>query len=82
MIDFLRSNPWCSKEEYMWGMSVAQVKLASYDFSHVEYLNDKASKAAEEDKNFKTIVLNDDNSAAMLNDLGKPIINNNKIRRK
>ncbi len=82
MIDFLRSNPWCSKEEYMWGMSVAQVKLASYDFSHVEYLNDKAAKAAEEDKNFKTVVLSDDNSAALLNDLGKPIINNTKIKRK
>lgn len=66
----------------MWEMSIAQVKLASYDFSHVEYLNDKAAKAAEEDKNFKTIVLSDDNSAAMLNDLGRPIINSNKIRRK
>ena len=82
MIDFLRSNPWCSKEEYMWDMSVAQIKLASYDFSHVEYLNDNAVKEAEDDKNFKTIVLSDDDSASLLNDLGKPIINSKKIKRK
>ena len=82
MIDFLRLNPWCSKEEYMWDMSIAQVKLASYDFSHVEYLNDKAAKEAEENKKYKTVVLSDDDSAALLNDLGKPIINNTKIKRK
>ena len=82
MIDFLRSNPWCSKEEYMWDMSVAQIKLASYDFSHVEYLNDKAAKEAEDNKNFKTIVLSDDDSASLLNDLGKPIVNSKKIKRK
>jgi len=44
MIDFLRSNTWCSREEYMWQMSIGQVKLASMDFSHVEYKKDKKNK--------------------------------------
>lgn len=45
MVDFLRSNPWCSREEYMWGMTVGQVRLAAMDFSHIEYENkDKKKK--------------------------------------
>lgn len=41
MVDFLRSNPWCSREEYLWEMTVGQVRLASLDFSHVEYKKEK-----------------------------------------
>lgn len=44
MVDFLRSNTWCSREEYLWGMTVGQVKLSSFDFSHVEYGKDKKKK--------------------------------------
>lgn len=39
MIDFLRSNPWCSQEEYKWQMTIPQIKLSSFDFSHVETLD-------------------------------------------
>lgn len=45
MCDFLKANPWCSREEYLWGMTVPQVKLASIDFSHTEYLASKEEKA-------------------------------------
>lgn len=67
MVDFLRSNTWCSREEYLWGMTVGQIRLSSFDFSHVEYLNKNKKKnvskigSADELKN--------------LNDLGLPIIN-------
>ena len=41
MIDFLRQNPYVTKEEYMWKWTVPQIKLASHDFTHVVYLTDK-----------------------------------------
>ena len=37
MVDFLRLNPYVTREEYMWKWTVPQIKLASYDFSHIEY---------------------------------------------
>lgn len=51
MVDFLRANAWCSLDQYMWGMSMAQIQLASMDFTRTEYLN-------KEDKN--TIVIGED----------------------
>lgn len=45
MCDFLRANPWCSRHEYLWDMTIAQVKLASIDFSHNEYLASPEEKA-------------------------------------
>ncbi len=50
MIDFLRANTWCSQEEYKWRMTVPQVRLASMDFTHIEYLSD------EEKNVFKKLV--------------------------
>lgn len=67
MIDFLRANPWCSREEYLWGMTVAQVRLASLDFSHVEY-TDKG------DSNQRTINIETADDMKNLTDLGIPII--------
>ena len=43
---------------------------------------DKAAKEAEENKRYKTVVLSDDDSASLLNDLGKTIVNNKKIKKK
>lgn len=68
MIDFLRANPWCSREEYMWEMTIPQIKLASIDFSHVEYLSDK------KDKNNMGKVINSGDDLKNMNDLGIPII--------
>lgn len=70
MIDFLRSNPWCSREEYTWGLSVAQIKLASYDFTHIEYL------MSEEDrkKRRKNTTIVSGGDARQFSDLGVPII--------
>ncbi len=67
MIDFLRANPWCSREEYLWGMTVAQVRLASLDFSHVEYTD-------KDNSNQHTINIESADDLKNLSDLGFPII--------
>ncbi|MCF0203042.1 MAG: hypothetical protein HUK08_06740 [Bacteroidaceae bacterium] len=64
MIDFLRANSWCSKEEYMWRMTVGQVRLSSIDFSHVEYLDDKGKNVTE---------INSAEDLLMMTDLGTQI---------
>lgn len=71
MIDFLRANTWCSREEYLWGMTVAQVSLASSDFSHIDY-SERRSKRKKRGGGAKTI-----NSARQLKnmtDFGAPIV--------
>lgn len=76
MVDFLRSNPWCSRDEYLWQMTVGQVRLASFDFSHVEYLPDKKRKGKGKKMSAGQWLaaqgVGDD--AKNTNDLGKKII--------
>ncbi len=67
MIDFLRANTWCSQEEYKWRMTVPQIRLASVDFTRVEYLSDSEKK----NNKLKDATVLDD---ANLNDLGIPIL--------
>lgn len=72
MVDFLRANPWCTREEYMWKMSVGQVKLASIDFSHVVYKNrDKKEKPMTAGDWLMKTMSFDEGKAE--NDLGKQI---------
>ncbi len=71
MIDFLRANTWCSQEEYKWGMSVPQVRLAGMDFTRIEYLTEKERQDIG-DNNAETV--NDGDDLKNLNDLGIPII--------
>lgn len=66
MIDFLRSNTWCSRDEYLWEMTVGQVRLSSFDFSHVQYLNKNKKKVSK---------IGSADDLKNLNDLGLPIIN-------
>lgn len=44
MVDFLKANPYVTREEYMWEWSVPQIKLASFDFTHVKYLSDEEAE--------------------------------------
>ena len=67
MIDFLRANTWCSQEAYKWRMTVPQIRLASVDFTRIEYLSDSEKK---NNKLKNAMVLDDAN----LNDLGIPIL--------
>ena len=71
MIDFLRANTWCSQDEYKWGMTVPQVRLAGMDFKRVEYLPDKPQKPNH--GNDATVIDSEEN-LKNLNDLGIPII--------
>lgn len=75
MIDFLRANPWCSREEYTWGMTVAQIRLSSFDFTRVEYRKDKdkTKKSKKQLKNAKVISGGSDLLKGV-NDLGLPIL--------
>lgn len=41
MTDFLKANPYYTKEQYMWELTIPQIRLASYDFTHVRYLSEK-----------------------------------------
>lgn len=68
MVDFLRANPWCSREEYMWGMTVAQVRLASLDFSHM------ANGSAPGKDDGHTIRIETADDLKRLNEFGIPMI--------
>lgn len=56
-------------EELKWEMTVGQLRLASLDFSHVEYLDKDNNK-----KKKKSVKINPKN----FTDLGAPIINKQK----
>lgn len=71
MIDFLRVNTWCSQEEYKWQMTVPQVRLASMDFTHIEYLSDNEKQNGNL-QNAK--VINGVEDLKNLNDIGIPIL--------
>ena len=71
MIDFLRANTWCSQEEYKWQMTVPQVRLASMDFTHIEYISDNEKQNGSL-QNAK--VINGEEDLKNLNDLGIPIL--------
>jgi len=69
MIDFLRANPWCSQEEYKWRMTVPQIRLASFDFSHVEYRGKDNGITVED-----TISIDSGEELDNLTDLGIPVL--------
>lgn len=41
MVDFLRSNPYITREEYLYKLPIAQIELMSRDFTHTKYLSEK-----------------------------------------
>jgi len=38
MFDFLKVHTWCSRKEYLWEMTIPQIKIANADFCHNESL--------------------------------------------
>lgn len=67
MIDFLKNNPWCSQEQYKWSLTIPQIKLSSFDFSHVETLPERNSGG-------HTINIESGDDVRNLSDLGIPIL--------
>lgn len=51
MIDFLQKNPSVTREQYLWEWSVPQIKLASYDYTHIVSINKKAKGQTFENMN-------------------------------
>jgi hypothetical protein len=51
MIDFLRANPFVSRDEYMWSWSLPQIHLAGSDFTHVKHLSEKEAEAKKNKAN-------------------------------
>lgn len=41
MVDFLRANPYITREEYLYKLPIAQIELMSRDFTHTKYLSEK-----------------------------------------
>lgn len=74
MMDFLKSFPFITREQYMWEWTVPQIKLASVDSTRVLYLSE------EQSRELKAKVF-DGGNLGELNDLGVPIFGklNNKI---
>lgn len=65
MTDFLKAMPSVTREEYMWEWTIPQIKLAMYDYTHVEYHTDEETKKEEVQQSVTDFV----------NDLGIPIMN-------
>lgn len=62
MIDFLKANPYVTREEYMWKWTIPQISIASIDFTHVKYTDTDKGKAKVFD------------GSQPINDLGIPIL--------
>lgn len=71
MMDFLRSNPFITMEDYKWKLSVPMIRLMSADFTHIEYLSEKEQKMKG------AVVVN--SAEDLLNDLGAPIFDKSKV---
>lgn len=71
MVDFLKANPYVTREQYMWEWTVPQIYLATYDYTHVNYLSEEEAKAAKKAAKVKVV----NNPMDLVNDLGIPIIN-------
>lgn len=75
MIDFLRANPYITKEEYLWEWTIPQIRLATFDFTHIKYhhrteeLKKKPGKINE--KKY-------DNPQDLIRDLNIPVLKKNK----
>ena len=70
MMDFLKSFPSVTREQYMWEWTVPQIRLGALDCSHVEYLSEAQAK---EERKRRRIALKYDDAMTLANDLGIPI---------
>ena len=69
MVDFLKANPYVTREQYMWEWTIPQIRLATYDYTHVNYLSEEEAKAVKRASKVKSY----DNPQDLVNDLGIPI---------
>ena len=70
MIDFLKSVPGVTKDEYLWSYSVPQIELSLYDQTRVEYLTEEQAKIEKARRNARYV----DSESLLSSDLGIPIL--------
>ena len=64
MVDFLKSHPFVTMEEYKWHINPAMAKIMILDNTHVHYMSEAEANYKKNNRN---------NSGDALNDLGIPI---------
>lgn len=65
MVDFLKSNPFVTMEDYKWRLSVPMIKLMLHDNTRIHYMSEKEAK-----RNNATVINSADD---LMNDLGMSI---------
>lgn len=65
MVDFLKSYPYVTIDEYKWRLNPAMAKVMQYDFTHINYL----SESEVEMRNARDIT-----NEGLTNDLGVRIL--------
>jgi hypothetical protein len=71
MMDFIKMFPSVTIEEYMWKLTIPQIKLSQSDYSHTNYLSEEEAEYRRGRNLF------DKETGEMRNDLGMPIIIDN-----
>lgn len=69
MMDFLKTFPCVTKDEYMWKWTIPQIKLASLDSTHTEHLSEEQARIEEQRRNTQVY----EGVTAFANDLGMKI---------
>ena len=75
MVDFLKMNPYVTREAYMWEWTVPQILLASNDFTHIHYLPKRTKRGRNKRRGG---VKNIDRPIDMLQSIPVPIIKEKK----
>jgi hypothetical protein len=64
MVDFLKTHPFISMDDYKWKLSVPMIRLMAMDNTRVDYLSDKQIKERKSKK------ISGEN---LMTDLGVPV---------
>lgn len=67
MMDFLKTYPFITMEEYYWKYSMPMIRLMAYDATRIIYLSEKQAKKYN---SMEKVYDNPDN---FINDLGLPV---------
>ncbi len=72
-MDFLKANPHVTMEDYLWKWTIPQIKLATYDSTHIEYTKnkDKTKKGKSKHKIAKEDVIRLDSAESVQQFLGQ-----------
>lgn len=71
MMDFLKSYPFITMEQYYWELSYPMIRLMAYDATRVIYLSEEEAKKAKTVKTAQRI----DDPMQLMADTGVPVFN-------